>query len=312
MSRKKLRTKYNVEIIRAKDGFSIAKSKKTELYGLLNNNTGEIIIPFEYKFLDADFSKSELITAENIDGLYGFINKKNETIIPFHFEYTTNFSNGFAYTSRFVEENNLGIEYQGVIDEKGNKIFPIEYEEIYIHQKQNCVLVKKESKWGILTLKKEQILPLEFEKIEIFGIGNSTLYTCDKNSQIGVFDIYINKFIIPIELDDIEESFYLTKGYREYGYFIFTKNKLQSLVRIEHNEILFLTEYIYDFIDHINSLEDRVRINQNGLWGISNIEGEIIIPCKYDKVDYPDNGRIKAIKAEKEYIFNLSGDLIKC
>ncbi|MFP3681872.1 WG repeat-containing protein, partial [Pseudomonas sp. SIMBA_041] len=82
--------------------------------------------------------------------------------------------------------------------------------------------------------------------------------------------------------------FYLTKGYREYGYFIFTKNKLQSLVRIEHNEILFLTEYIYDFIDHINSLEDRVRINQNGLWGISNIEGEIIIPCKYDKVDYPD------------------------
>ncbi len=152
---------------------------------------------------------------------------------------------------------------------------------------------------------------MEFEKIEIFGIGNSTLYTCDKNNQIGLFDIYINKFIIPIELDDIEESFYLTKGYREYGYFIFTKNKLQSLVRIEHNEILFLTEYIYDFIDHINCLEDRVRINQNGLWGISDIEGEIIIPCKYDKVGYPDNGRIKALKAEKEYVFNLNGDLIK-
>ncbi len=309
MSKKKLARKYNVEIIRAKDGFSIAKKKETELHGLLSNDTGEIIIPFEYQYLDVDFSKSELVVAENQDGFYGFINRKNEVIIPFQYQFASNFRNGFSYISRFVEQNGLGIEYQGVIDEKGNIIFPMDYENIYLQIKQNCVLAKTQGKWGIMTFTKDIILPFEFEEIESLLMANNDFYICTQNNKIGLFNIYTKEFIIPVQLDGIEESFYIRKGYKEFGYCIFTKNNLQALVKIEDNDILFLTEYIYDFIDHINCFQGRVRINQNGLWGIADTEGKVIIPCKYDTIYFNDT-RIKAKKGKKEYVFNLNGNLI--
>jgi hypothetical protein len=76
-------------------------------------------IPVIYKYLDPDLEESQLLAAENEYGLYGYLNLKNEVIIAFQYEHATGFRNGFAYISRFTEEDGRGIAYEGVINEKG-------------------------------------------------------------------------------------------------------------------------------------------------------------------------------------------------
>jgi len=305
MSRKKLKAKYNVEIISARDGFSVAKNKETDLYGLLDNNKEEIIIPFEYKFIDVDFSKSELILAENRDGLYGFINRKNEITIPFEYEFAYNFLNGFAIAVKNYEEN-----YEGIIDELGNVIIPIRYDEIYILHPKKYAKIKENGKYGLMNFESEIILTTQYDFIDTLGYFASTLVLCEQNEKFGIFDFAKREFIIPIEIDHLEDSLIVDKDNTRFEYYVLTKNDHECLIILKDNKIKYLTEFIYDHIDHTNISEGIIRIKQNGSWGAADINCNIIIPCKYEEIFYANNGKIKAVVNNQEYWFNLEGNLI--
>lgn len=286
------------------DQFSILQEKKTELFGLYNRKTQRFDIPLIYEFMDADFSKSQLILALNKDGFYGYLNKNNEILLPFHYEDASKFWNGFAYISRFYEENNLGLEYQGVIDEKGNIILPVEYDAIYIQHPDHYAIVKKNGKYGIITLNEEIILPFEFDYIETFNSNSPSLFECTQNSKTGIFDVHSKKFIIPIELHQTEECYINSEG----DYHILRKNNLDALIKITNCEIMFITDYIYEYIDQTEMPQNRLRVKKNGLYGVIDMDGNLIIPFEYQFI-YSSKKKIAAIKDEKEYVFDLNGTL---
>ena len=75
-------------------------------FGAINRN-GDIIIPLEYHNL-IDFAElnSKLILAKK-DELWGFINWKNEVIIPFDYSYASVFQNGKAKVCKDVAYYNI-------------------------------------------------------------------------------------------------------------------------------------------------------------------------------------------------------------
>ena len=284
--------------------FAIAHDRENEKYGLYNLVTQTFDIPLIYNYLDADLEKSPLLTAENADGFYGYLNLKNEIIIPFQYDHATNFWNGLAYITRFTEEN----AYEGVINEKGELILPMEYEKLYIQHPYHYAIVQKKGKYGIITMDEQEILSLELDHIETFGYDQ--LFECTQNQKTGIYNLKSGKFIIPMELDRIEDSFIIDTKPR-YEYYIFTKNGFEALVKYQHGMITFLTDYIYDHIDHIGMSENRVMVMMNGLWGATDVDGKPIIPCEYDWIYHAENGKIKAEKNGKEYILDLNGMVIE-
>lgn len=66
------------------------------LYGLLNYQTGEEIIPVMYESLG---NISEGLMYAELNGKYGYINSNNETIIPFKYNTAEDFSEGLALVS---------------------------------------------------------------------------------------------------------------------------------------------------------------------------------------------------------------------
>ncbi|WP_312297746.1 WG repeat-containing protein [Chryseobacterium sp.] len=284
--------------------FAIAHDRENEKYGLYNKNTKTLEIPLIYNYLDADLEKSQLLTAENADGFYGYLNLNNEVIISFQYEHATNFRNGLAYITRFTDEN----AYEGVINEKGDLMLPMEYEKLYIQHPYNYAIVQKKGKYGIITLDEQVILPLEMDHIETFGYDQ--LFECTQNQKIGIYEVKSGKFIIPLELDRIDESFIVDTKPR-YEYYIFIKNELQALVKYQNGIITFLTDYIYDHIDHIGMSENRVMVMMNDLWGATDVDGKLIIPCQYDWIHHMGNGKIKAKKNGREYILDLNGTVLE-
>jgi WG containing repeat len=91
------------------------------------NETGKLIIKCE--FLIEDYSVKEASFHEGLvkikkDGLYGFLNKKGEVVLPFKYSSAGHFSNGLAPVSEYIQVDEYNYEFvYGYIDQKGEYLF---------------------------------------------------------------------------------------------------------------------------------------------------------------------------------------------
>ena len=88
-------------------------------YGIINVETKEVIIPYEYDscWFFMEFSLAQVCK----NGKYGFINIKNEIVIPIEYDSVGTF--GFQSGLCLVEKNNNC----GFIDKNNNLIIPLKY-----------------------------------------------------------------------------------------------------------------------------------------------------------------------------------------
>ena len=122
---------YNYGFSRANGNVS-AYSKP--LYGLINYKGELVVEPENCSLLVSKNSDNILLTIQNKNGKYGVINIYGEEIIPFgKYDYIDGFARGLARvkkgkTSSCLKDN--GNKW-GVIDESGNEVLPVEYDEIW-------------------------------------------------------------------------------------------------------------------------------------------------------------------------------------
>lgn len=121
--------------------------------GAINRN-GDVIIPLKYSNL-IDFD-DELILACNDEHCWGFINWKNEIVIPFE----------YSYASRFLEYYNLSQVCKngkyGYINKKNQEIIPLDYDSITVVNFSK-IGVLKNGKWGIINIQNQQIIDFKFD-----------------------------------------------------------------------------------------------------------------------------------------------------
>ena len=143
---------------------------KDDKYGLIDALNGNVVIPFEYEHLD-DFSE-DLIAAEK-NQKYGFINIKNETVIPF-------------------PGGNIFANTYGYINTKGDIVIKAQFDDIEPFN-NGFAAVKKDGKYGIINTKGEFVVPCEYGAIGYYEKTDTIIPLLDANyNQIAVYNIRKN------------------------------------------------------------------------------------------------------------------------
>ncbi len=238
------------------------------------DTTGKIITR-EYNFADIFHEGLAHVVYK---GNHGYINMQGKEVISLKYDYSYDFNEGLA---RVCHKDKYGF-----INRQGEEVIPTKYDgaadfseglaRVYIGE-----ILGSTAKYGFIDKVGKEVIPLKYDDADNF-IGNLTWVK--KGKKYGL----INK-------EGEEISSFIYNRHTSYKYFF--KN---NLARLEKNgKWAFVdscgvpkTDFIYDQLQSFN--EGISRVYRNGRYGYVNLEGEEIIPVRYDfLVDYCVNGMIK-------------------
>ncbi|MCU0350839.1 MAG: WG repeat-containing protein, partial [Flavobacterium sp.] len=197
------------------------------------------------------------------NNLWGIINQKGETIIPFEYQEIINLD---TYS-----------DYQNVKEGQEATVF-------------YTAVVKKEGLYGVINEKKQWIIPNQYNFIkskEVSELGYILLYKAQKNDKFGILNWQGNE-VYPFEadaiyIDEIENE--NLKGFDE----IYSK-----ILVFKENVWFYLNGNFKPFAENIKlkldiskDFESKIKIyvGQKGkFYGVINSNDEILIPFEYQKI----------------------------
>ena len=111
-----------------------AQNYKDVRKALIEAETGKIIIPFDYMDM-GDFSEG-LVSVENLDEKWGYMDNKGKIILPFIYEEAGNFSEGLAAVYQFsgymtTVMGRVRTSKCGYINKEGEVIIPFQFKESF-------------------------------------------------------------------------------------------------------------------------------------------------------------------------------------
>lgn len=243
---------------------------KEGLYGFIDYNGIEFIKPQYDKY--CAFRNGFACVQK--DEKWGFINKKNELIIPYEYENTEDskfmfeehIKDGkFILLSAVIKNGRYGF-----IDALNNIIIPFEYEDTAFKDNEKpskFIPVKKDGKWGVIDTDNNIAMPFIYDEIEANG-DSLPYYYVSKDNLKGLADYNAN-LIIPCIYKDL----------------CVNKKRIKAQ---KQNEKYVLLDYTgrevskeYDFIEDYSECGLYCAENNNKYGYISDETGEIVIPFKY-------------------------------
>lgn len=96
--------------------------------------------------------------------IYGYIDTKGNTAIPFEYSDAYDFDSGYAAVKK-------GTKY-GMIDTKNNAVIPFEYEDSK-GAKGGFMTAMKDGKWGMVDKYGNAVIPFVFEDVSLFDAGKA-------------------------------------------------------------------------------------------------------------------------------------------
>jgi TPR repeat protein len=268
----------------------------------------------------------------NAAGKYGVVNNKGQVVVPFEYDFISEFSQGLAK----VEKN----KKFGLVDISGKLIIPVMYESIYHCDNSGWPKpVKINGKAGAINRQNKLVIPATYRFIDCFYNGlaivadakeetygmmdstgkmvipfgiyqdlsaefNNGLARAKKNEQWG----YINKAgtaIIPFIYEDafpfFNGSAEVTKDYEQF--YINTKGQ-----EVNH----FMTELRKKYEQLNYPLHGQIRYRKERIgWCVMDTTGKELIPAgKYDDVDYFLEGIAFVKKKNKWGGIDQKGNLV--
>ena len=274
------------------------------LWGVVSTATGEIVVPAKYEkvslhddAIQVTYKKPGYMAATGV-----FLYDGTETIKP-RYEYMIEFANGYAFFLKFDETI-------GFTDIYGNETYiPANY-DIFSWVTSGApfatgvfsVKDKVSGKWGYMNSQLELVIPCIYDAIDKYhGAPN------------------FNNGIVPLKLNEdklvIDSKGHVIVSCKDAG--------------IKNIEIVRLDDDVYNkgrFFRHESWNEDNntlIKIeNEEGLYGLMNVKGRVVVPCKYKEKDiewYNDNNvnyfvlkegdEYCVINEHQEELFRLSSEM---
>ncbi len=195
------------------DSSGYVSIEKNGRKGLVEEETGKIIIPFEYK--DMGQYSEGLISAQNINGDCGYLDISGKVIIPFEYSQAGDFSEGLAavYNKSGEFMNTIGFGRVerlkcGYIDKKGNVIIPFKFQQcitVNISEFHNGLAIQGYSKdnlyattYGYINKQGEWVVSPKYDDVRNFDGGLAEVVINDKYGYINTK----GEEIIPCEYDE--------------------------------------------------------------------------------------------------------------
>jgi hypothetical protein len=155
-----------------REGFGCVKRKGR--FGFIDN-TGKLAIPIIYE--QSGFWFSEGCVYMMLDGKWGFINTRNEVVIPFKYDGAVAFKEGFAA----VKLN----EKWGYVDKQGAVVIPFRYDGTFIFS-EGMSSVMLNGKWGFIDKEGKEIIPPIYDNVNKFENGRARV-------TLNGVDMYLDK-----------------------------------------------------------------------------------------------------------------------
>ena len=267
--------KYS-EINSNKNGYTVTLNEKMGLF----NSEGKEIIPISYRWIYTDKIDDNIPIVAKLDGKEGYINTKNEWVIPPTYRDAFAFRQGVAIVKKGRNYMCINLKGEAVIQDFDNYVIEPSDNTYIVGVRKECkymvydlngnlldtydgfinnwsddaiFAVKKGGKWGYIDANGKIVIPLEYEEVADFSEG---LAPVCKNGKWG----YINlkkEVVIP---------------------FKFANSKMYSFKN-------GVARYCYTGGNSLHS--DDVN-------GLINLKGEIIVEPKYKSIEYI-NGNVAMV-----------------
>lgn len=322
----------NVYISKDKS-FILAQKEKAPCY--LYSTSGTLLSNYPVNFSKKIYEYPEpfLLSTYEIDvsdprkAKCGYIDTKGNIIVDFEYDYCHFFRQGVA----MVQKNGL----QGLVDYKGNIIIQPIYYSLYgfLHDSIARVQEKDTNKWGIINIKGDTIIPLIYDMISDFK--DSLAKVENRTTKKSGFINMNGDTIIPIIYDEISDFQNRTavacvndhctlinmKGERilqqDYNsmvlsgsYYFVSINGRYGLLDLSGTEILPCKYDLNPNKIPFNIYRGLIQATLNGKKGLLNIKGETVIPFDYDEAKVLITPHIRVLKDGKYGLFNEAGKLL--
>jgi WG containing repeat len=268
-----------------KNGYAIIS--KDEKYGLLNERGSFNIEP---AFDELVFIGEGLLKGMTEDEMWGIINLKGDTVLPFAYEAIGEFNEHRALVATG--------EKCGYVNEQGSLEIPLKfrYSSIMLTtgQFQNgYALLKQNIKSAIIDSTGKV---LTFPGCQDYGRPSQGLIPVKKNGKWGFVDI-AGKIKIPCKYESAETF--------NQGFANIRMNKMTGLIDTTGNV------FIPPLYEDIVVLENTIMVRSNGKSGLLSRLGILLIPCNYDKVEFLTPAIARATNAVGfTYINLINGKII--
>jgi hypothetical protein len=255
---------YFEEVENYKDGIAIVK--KDNIYYLVNRS-GQLI---SKGYQDISESSEKLFVCK-LNNLYGAINAKGETVIPFTYNKLGNFKNKYAYY--------LSTNY-GLVDVTNNAL-KAQWDWISDIDTNAIVIIKKNNKFGLMGLDEKIILATEYDYIALCENG---IYLLVKNNLYGFYNLTERCYATTVEYD--YNSSYNSNYYTNGKQFKLIKNDEVALVDANGRYSINYGTYTNLFFAKC----DIIRVQKNNKYGFVDRRLKNITPTVFEKaLDFENN-----------------------
>lgn len=256
---------------------------KEGLYGIIDFNKSIIL---ENKYLDIKPIYSSNKYAVKIDQGYNVIDKSGKVLLDKKFEDIKDINGDNII---YKEKNKYGITTTYL----ENKIEP-KYEDLIVID-NNRYIAKDKGQYGVIDLNSN--LQIEFKYVAIEYEQNEGILIAENSDN--QFDVYDSTMTLKLTVDQIElndEYMSVTIG-EEAKYYNFKFEEKDSKTLFANNDIYsdekdgkygfvsgdgkVVVGYEYDEVTELNKY-GYAGIKQNGLWGVINAQGKIVLQPTYN------------------------------
>lgn len=252
--------------------------RKGNLWGFYDT-TGHKAIDFLYRTV-SDFSEGLAVVNDDSDSLivrYGYINKKNQVVIPAKYEFAMTFSEGYAVVKDY--------DRFGMIDHNGNMVMPCKYIGVSGMIDGRCFAFDAETELAAMfDNNMKQITKFKYNEIPYYSEG---FYI----ARMGCHYTYLDKkgrerFGVYEEMSGFFDGYSMVKQNGKYG---IINKKGKVILPIEYDNSGWRSmEYIFS--------ENLAMVEKNGHYGFVNKQGEIVIPLVYESAQHCTEGLIPVQK----------------
>ncbi len=265
--------KYN-KINSNKNGYTVKLNEKAGLF----NSEGKEIIPISYHWVYTDKIDDNIpIVAELNDNNAGYINTKNEWVIPPTYQYAFDFQQGVARVKKGRNYMYINLKGEPVIQDFDNYVI----QNYVIEPSDNTYIVgvRKECNYMVYDLNGNL---LDTYDGFINNWSGNAIFGVKKGGKWGYIDGY-GKVIVPFEYEEVNnfsEGLASVRKDGKWGY-INPKNEIVIPIEFTNKEVGFFKNGGAEYYT------DRGA-------GLINLKGEIIAEPKYDSIEYV-NGNIAIV-----------------
>ena len=244
------------------------KDTTSKLNGYINRK-GEILIPAKYN-VALPFDNN--VARVESEGKASYINPQGKVILDYSTYKAINFYKGFAIVQDAINKT-------GVIDSQGKIIIPVIYDDIVrnFDGEQQYFIVTLNKKYGLINTNGNMIAQIKYDYLTGFYKNYAVVV-------LGKLDGVINKTgkeIIPpkysliinndkVDEKSVSEGFFLVQKEDKYGY-------------VDTNGVEIVAP---KYEDARKFIKDLAPVKLNGKWGFINKKGEIVVPIKYDGINF--------------------------